>query len=222
VKESVHVFADRTSAGRELGEAVANRGLKGALLVLGLPRGGVPVALEVAQALNAPLDVMVVRKVGMPGQPELAIGAVAPGGVTVREARAAAAYADLDLPFERLAERERAELARRERTYRAGAPPLDAAGKTVVLVDDGLATGATMIAAVRAARKAGASAVVAAVPVASPEAASRVGAEADDVVCVQTPASLFSIGEWYEHFEQLDDVEVCAVLEQARRTKPAA
>ncbi len=216
------VFFDRTEAGRQLGKALAAHGLKGPLLVLGLPRGGVPVALEVARALQAPLDVLVVRKVGMPGQPELAIGAVAPGDVTVREAGAGARYAGLEVPFERLAAAERAELARRERAYRAGAPPLDARGKTVVLVDDGLATGATMIAAILAARRAGADRVVVAAPVASPAAAARIAGEADDVVILQAPPALFAVGEWYERFEQLDDEDVRAALERARDRRPAA
>jgi predicted phosphoribosyltransferase len=217
-----HVFFDRAEAGRALGEALAERGLQEPLLVLGLPRGGVPVALEVARALHARLDVLVVRKVGMPGQPELAIGAVATGDVTVREEGPAARFAELAAPFERLAAAERAELARRERAFRPGAGPLDASGHTVVLVDDGLATGATMIAAVLAARRAGAGRVVAAAPVASRTAAARIAREADDVVILQTPPSLFAIGEWYERFEQLDDEDVRTILERAGNRRPAA
>jgi predicted phosphoribosyltransferase len=210
------VFANRTQAGRELGRALRDRALRGPLLVLGLPRGGVPVALEVARALDAPLDVMVVRKVGMPGQPELAIGAIAPHDVTVHETGAAADYAELEAPFERLASRERAELARREREYRPGAGALDATGRTVVLVDDGLATGATMVAAIRSARRAGAEAVIAAAPVASRSAAARIGEEADEAVILQVPPALYAVGEWYDDFGQLDDEEVRAMLGQAR------
>jgi putative phosphoribosyl transferase len=210
------VFLDRADAGRALGRAVAERGLKEPLLVLGLPRGGVPVALEVARALQAPLDVLAVRKIGMPGQPELAIGAVATGEVTVLEEGAAARYAELEAPFERLADAERSELARRERAYRPGAGPIDARSKTVVLVDDGIATGATMIAAIRAARRAGAGTVIAAAPVAARAAAARIAGEADDIVILQTPLDLFAVGEWYERFEQLDDEDVRVVLERAR------
>jgi predicted phosphoribosyltransferase len=215
-----HVFVNRAEAGRELGRALRERAPRAPLLVLGLPRGGVPVALEVARALDAPLDVMVVRKVGMPGQPELAIGAIAPHGVTVQESGPAADYAELEAPFEQLASRERAELARRERAYRAGAGALDATGRTVVLVDDGLATGATMVAAIRAARRAGADAVVAAAPVASRSAAVRIGEEADAVVILQVPPALYAVGEWYDDFDQLDDEEVRTLLGQARGETP--
>jgi putative phosphoribosyl transferase len=214
MRMGLHAFPDRTAAGQQLARALADRNLQGPLLVLGLPRGGVPVAYEVARALQAPLDVMVVRKVGMPGQPELAIGAIASGDITVRaESEALIAF---NVPFEQLAQRERVELERRERAYRAGAPPIDAKGKTVILVDDGLATGATMLAAVRAARKLGAAAVVVAAPVASQDAVELTGAEADDVVVLVTPALLFSISQWYDHFEQVDDTEVRELLQRAK------
>src|SRR5579864_1691989 len=153
MRASPRPFADRTAAGRELGAAVARLPLQAPVVVLGLPRGGVPVAVEVAQALRAPLDVIVVRKVGMPGQPELALGALATGGVTVQELPGYGGFESGGQEFAALAERERRELVRREQLYRAGRPPLQLAGKTAVLVDDGLATGATMLAAVRAARK---------------------------------------------------------------------
>jgi predicted phosphoribosyltransferase len=159
---------------------------------------------------------MVVRKIGMPGQPELAIGAIAAGGIVVREPDTQYRYAGLDLPFDHLARQERVELERRERKYRADLPPLELHGHTVVLVDDGLATGATMIAALRAARKAGATSIVVAAPVASDEAAALVGGEADDLVILETPAWLSSIGEWYGRFEQVEDEEVCRILALAR------
>lgn len=206
-----HVFADRAVAGRELGRVLVKRKLEPPLLVLGLPRGGVPVAYEVARALHAPLDVMIVRKIGMPGQPELAIGAIASGNITVR-----GRGSDLDLPFEQVARRERAELERRERSYRADRAPLQLQGKTVVLVDDGLATGATMIAAVRAARQAGAMRIVVAAPVASDEATQLLAQEADELVILETPPDLFAIGQWYENFTQVEDAEVCALLERVR------
>lgn len=213
---SVHAFADRRTAGIALARAVRKMKLQPPITVLGLPRGGVPVACEVARALGAPLDVLVVRKVGMPGQPELAIGAIASGGVVVRE-RTAERYIDaLGLPFEQLANRERAELERREQTYRPNAPPLQLAGQTAVLVDDGLATGCTMLAAVRAARKAGAASVVVAAPIASDEASALVAGEADATVILKTPAYLVSIGQWYDNFNQVQDAEVCALLERLR------
>jgi putative phosphoribosyl transferase len=209
-------FVDRTAAGRALAGAVQKLRLRRPILVLGLPRGGVPVAYEVALALRAPLDVLVVRKVGMPGQPELAIGAVAAGGIIVREPGSAGYLPALDTRFERLAQRELRELDRRERAYRTDLPPLDLGGQTVVLVDDGLATGATMIAAVRAARAAGAAFVVAAAPVASDQAAALVGAEADELAILRVPPMLFAIGAWYRNFEQLDDADVRRLLALAR------
>ena len=209
-------FVDRTAAGRALAGAVKNLKLRRPIIVLALPRGGVPVGYEVALALRAPLDVLVVRKVGMPGQPELAIGAVAAGGITVREPGSTGYLPALDTRFERLAERELRELDRRERTYRKDLPPLDLRGQTAVLVDDGLATGATMIAAVRAARAAGAAFVVVAAPVASDEAAALVGAEADELAILRVPPMLFAIGAWYRNFDQLDDADVCRLLALAR------
>ena len=172
-------------------------------------------AYEVARLLKAPLDVMLVRKIGMPGQPELAIGAIASGNVLVHEPRVAQ---DFGAVFDRLIEDQRRELERRDRVYRAGLDPLDLEGKTVIIVDDGLATGSTMLAAIRAARKAGAAVIVVAAPVASPEAAELVRDEADSVVILETPAMLFSIGEWYEEFDQLEDAEVCRLLELHRRS----
>ena len=218
----VQVFADRAAAGVLLGRELQRRSLQPPVIVLGLPRGGVPVADEVARLFNAPLDVMLVRKVGMPGQPELAIGAIASGNVVVHEPRLAAEMPELAAIFDRLAEEQRRELERRERAYRTGLDPLELKGKTVVLVDDGLATGSTMLAAVRAARKAHAAAIVVASPVASPEAVDLVGAEADSVVVLQTPALLSSIGEWYEHFEQLEDAEVQRLLDLNCRNRGAA
>lgn len=216
------VFEDRLEAGLELARAVSKRRLKAPMVVLGLPRGGVPVAHEVAKALNAPLDVMVVRKIGMPGQPELAIGAVASGGVLVREAHASSYLAERGIHFEQLAERQRAEVERRERIYRKGLPPLDLKSQTAILVDDGLATGSTMLAAIRAARQSGAAAVVVAAPVASREAYALVSAEADDVVIIQTPPFLYAIGEWYRDFRQVDDAEVYELLAARREPGSAA
>ena len=210
------VFADRAAGGIALAQELKRRDLKPPVIVLGLPRGGVPVAFEVARLLNAPLDVMLVRKVGMPGQPELAIGAVASGNIVVHEPLIANEIPELAPTFDLLVEEQRRELGRRERVYRSGLGQLKLKGKTAILVDDGLATGSTMLAAVRAARKAGATAIVAAAPVASQEAVDLISTEADSVVILQTPAMLFSIGQWYEHFEQLEDKEVCRLLDLNR------
>lgn len=213
-------FSNRRQAGALLGEAVGRLRIAPPVLVLGLPRGGVPVAFEVAQVIDAPLDVMTVRKVGMPGQPELAIGAVATGGVVVHEPGAAPFLPSLDPPFSQLAAAARRELRRREGFYRRGLPPLDLEGCNVVLVDDGIATGSTMLAAIGAARKANAASVIVAAPVASPEAAARISAVADQVVILETPEILFAVGEWYDRFEQLEDIEVCELLAQASRRHP--
>lgn len=213
------VFANRAAAGTKLARALKRLTLQPPVTVLGLPRGGVAVAAPVAKALRAALDVIVVRKVGMPGQPELAIGAIAPPNVVVREPRVAdelSEYEDLhDTAFERAASEARRELDRREQLYRAGLAPLDLSGRTAILVDDGLATGSTMLAAIRAARAAKAARIVAAAPVASPEAAALVAAEADDTVFLETPP-LFAISQWYGEFEQLDDHEVCRLLALSR------
>ena len=216
---TARVFADRAVAGAALAREMRQRQLQAPVLVLALPRGGVPVAYEVARALDAPLDVMLVRKVGMPGQPELAIGAVASGDIVVRDRTFEQEMPGIAEAFERIAATERRELLRREQVYRAGLEPLVLEGKTIVLVDDGLATGSTMLAAVRAARAGGAAAIVVAAQVASPQAVQLLAAEADAIVILQIPVMLFAIGEWYERFEQLEDDEVCRLLEQHRRSR---
>lgn len=202
-------YDDRGEAGRVLGDAVAAEvRAQGDLLVLGLPRGGVPVAAEVAQRLGAPLDVLVVRKLGVPGHEELAMGAIASGG---------AEFVDLSLverlgvsaeAVARVMQREHAELARREAAYRGDRPPLDLRGRTVVLVDDGLATGSSMRAAVQAVRAAGATVVVVAVPVAPPEAIAKLSGVADAVICPLVPSWFHAVGSWYLDFEQTGDAEV--------------
>jgi putative phosphoribosyl transferase len=206
------VFLNRTQAGTQLATLLATRVWGGPPVVLALPRGGVPVALEIARTLPAPLDVMVVRKIGMPGQPEFAIGAIASGDVTVCD-RTGAMVPQSE--FERLADRERVELRRREQVYRSSAGPVDLGGRSAILVDDGIATGATMLAAVRAARRMTAAEVVVASPIASAEAAARLEREADAVILLHRPHFFMSISEWYKAFEQLEDSEVRRLLESA-------
>lgn len=212
-------FVSRTAAGIALGRQLALRSFKHAVIVLGLARGGLPVAYEVARLLHAPLDVMVVRKVGMPGQAEIAIGAIAPGNVIVHAPHFPTSISALADVFDEAAAAERRELARRERVYRAGLGPLDLHAKTAILVDDGLATGCTMLAAISAARRAGAAEVVAAAPIASEEAESLVASEADATVILAVPEMLSSIGGWYHNFEQLEDREVCRLLALDRESR---
>jgi putative phosphoribosyl transferase len=209
-------FKDRTDAGRRLaGELSAYRG-RVDVLVLALPRGGVPVALEVAEALEAPLDVFLVRKLGVPGHEELAMGAIASGGVRILNEEVVEFLGLSMRVIEEVTAHERRELERRERRYRHGLDPIDPRGKTVLLVDDGLATGSTMLAAVEALRKLGPAHIVVAVPVAPPSTARKLTAYADEVVCVLTPEPFDAVGWFYENFPQTTDEEVCAILERAR------
>jgi len=181
-------------------------------IVVALPRGGVPVAAEVARALGAPLDVLVVRKLGMPGQPELALGAIAEGGAEVVDPDLARLGRVDAAALDRLRTEARNEIARRVQTYRDGAPPPDVEGRIVVLIDDGLATGRTAEAAIAALQSAGASRVVLAVPVASPDTADAMAGRADDVVTVIRPRDMRAVGLWYDDFTQTTDAEVIALL----------
>lgn len=205
-------YANRSDAGRELA-AVLGRGrdLRNAI-VLGLPRGGVPVAYEIAQALSLPLDVLVVRKLGVPTQPELAMGAVASGGAVVWNEDVLRFLPIGDEERDRVIARERAELERRELAYRGRRPSLSLSGRIVILVDDGLATGATMEAAVLSVRQLGAGRVIVAVPVAAPESRDRIARHADEVVCLHAPAFFSAVGQWYEDFSQTSDQEVEQLL----------
>lgn len=211
------IFRDREQAGQLLAHALDHyRGNKD-LLVLGLPRGGVPVAREVAQHLNAPLDVLIVRKLGVPWQPELALGAVATGGVVVFNDSVLSHVSVSDRDLRLIAEREWRELKRREGVYRGLVPEPQVAGKTVILVDDGIATGSTMRAGVKALRSQGPARIVVAVPVAPSSTVRSLLAEADEVVCLQTPEDFGAVGSWYRNFSQLTDQEVRALLGPAHR-----
>ena len=205
------LFADRRDAGRTLAQLLLGLAAQRPLIAA-LPRGGVPVGFEVARALDAPLDVLVVRKLGAPGNPELGVGAIAEGGgVVIDDAAAGRAGMSQDALAEVVA-RERAELQRRVERYRGRRPPLDVAGRTVLVVDDGLATGLTAIAAVRALRAGAAERVVVAVPVGARDSVARVGGEADAVVCATTPRRLLAVGYWYADFSAVSDEEVLALL----------
>lgn len=207
-------FRDRAEAGGLLGQELAKRSLDKAI-VLGLPRGGVPVAHEVAKALRAPLDVFIVRKLGLPGQEELAMGAIASGGVRVMNDDVLAHIPVSQRVIDAVAEREQRELERREHAYRGENAPLDVADRTVVIVDDGLATGSTMKAAVRALRRMRPRAIVVAVPVAAARTCKELRSEADDVVCLRTPEPFQAVGLWYDNFAQTTDEEVHALLGRA-------
>ena len=205
-------FADRREAGRVLADALTSYRDVPDVLVLGLPRGGVPVAWEVAAALHAPLDVLVVRKLGAPRWEELAIGALASGGLVVRNEDVLRSMHITEEQIQQVIEREAAELARREAAYRGGRAPIEPAGKTIILVDDGIATGATMLAAARAIRAAGPQEIVAAIPVAAPSGLDQLQRAADEVVCVCAPMSFMAVGEYYEDFSQTSDDEVRSLL----------
>jgi len=215
------LFRDREEAGHWLAAELAGYAGRGDLLVLALPRGGVPVAFPVARALGAPLDVLVVRKLGVPGHPERAMGAIA-AGMAVVEPDVVASLRIPDWVLEREAERERAKLERRERAYREGRPPHDVAGKTVIVVDDGIATGATVRAAVTALRTRGPARIVVAAPVASPRAVEALERVADRVVCVEVPARFRAVGELYGDFPQTSDAEARALLRAAGDSAGAA
>jgi predicted phosphoribosyltransferase len=209
------IFRDRADAGRRLAERLTAYADRPDVLVLALPRGGVPVAFEVAARLKAPLDIFLVRKLGVPGQEELAMGAIATGGVRVVN-RSVVEY--LRIPGEvidAVAAEEQRELERRERAYRDDRPAPDVSGRAVILVDDGLATGSTMRAAAAALRRQRPARVIVAIPVSSPETCEELRAEVDDVVCAATPRPFQGVGQWYEDFSQTADEEVRELLARA-------
>ncbi len=209
------LFLDRSDAGRKLASALSRYAGDPNVQVLGLPRGGVPVAFEVAQALRAPLDVFIVRKLGVPSQPELAMGAVASGGVRVLNQEV---IAQLGIPpsvVDHVAAVEQIEIERRERSYRESRPTPDLAGKIVILVDDGLATGSTMRAAAGAVRLLRPASTVIAVPVAAATTLEVLSGEADHIFCLATPNQFFAVGQWYKNFAQTSDDEVRELLARA-------
>jgi predicted phosphoribosyltransferase len=214
------MFSDRREAGRVLASHLQRYAGRPDVVVLALPRGGVPVAFEVAQALGAPLDVFVVRKLGVPGHEEVALGAIASGGVRVVSDDLLRRLGISKETLEGLVAREEAELHRRETTYRGSRPRVPIAGRTVILVDDGLATGASMKAAVAALRREGPARIVVAVPVAAAEACDEFRQDVEDVVCAATPEPFMAVGAWYEDFSQTSDTEVRRLLEEAAALAP--
>jgi putative phosphoribosyl transferase len=208
-------FRNRTEAGRALARVLSRYAGRDDVVVLALPRGGVPVAYEVAKELGAPLDVFLVRKLGVPGHEELAMGAIASGGVLVLDDGVVRWLGISEDQIQKTLARELDELRRREAAYRDGRPLPDLKGKTVILVDDGLATGASMQAAARAVRRHDPVRIVVAVPVASRATCDQFREEVDEVVCAVTPAPFYAVGNWYEDFSQTSDEEVRELLELA-------
>jgi len=214
-------YRDRRHAGVELARHLAD--VKGQdVVVLALPRGGVPVAFEVARALDAPLDVFVVRKLGLPGHPEFAMGALASGGVRVLNDEVVRLYRIPEQAVEAIAQDEQTELERRERAYRSQRPALDVRGRTVVLIDDGLATGSTMKAAVEAVRALSPARIIVAVPVGSPDTCREFAGIADEIVCARRPEHFAAVGQWYDDFRQTTDEEVRELLQTAASERPAS
>lgn len=215
-------FLDRADAGRVLAEELIRYAGRDDVVVLALPRGGVPVGYQVARALRAPLDVFLVRKLGVPGYEELAMGAIASSGVTVLNQAVIKALEIDPQTIEETASREQAELQRREHAYRGDRAPLGVAGKTVILIDDGLATGSTMRAAIAALRKLRPAQIVVAVPTAAVSTAEEISGLADGCICAQTPEPFHAVGLWYDDFAQTTDDQVCDLLERASPRAVAA
>jgi predicted phosphoribosyltransferase len=208
-------FANRTEAGQRLAEKLREYAGRKDVIVLGLPRGGVPVAYEIAKRLHTPLDVFIVRKLGVPGFEELAAGAIASGDVRVLNEDVIRAIPNAEAAIEAVTTKEAAELKRREQIYREGRPPPELRNRIVILVDDGLATGATMRAAVKALQQSGAAKIVVAVPVGPPNTCREVKQDADEAICLSTPEFFQAVGQYYEDFSQTSDEDVRHLLNQA-------
>lgn len=213
------LFRDRTEAGQKLAQKLTVYANRQDVLVLGLPRGGVPVAFEVAKALNAPLDVFLVRKLGVPGQEEFAMGAIASGGVRILNQEVIERLHISQEAIARTAAQEQRELERRESAYRGNRPPLDLKDRTIILVDDGLATGATMHAAAIAIRQQQPKQIIAAVPVSAPEVCDEVRVEVDEIICAETPRPFVAVGLWYQKFSQTTDDQVQNLLQTTTKEK---
>ncbi len=213
-------FQNRAHGGRRLGRELARYAGRDDVVVLALARGGVPVGFEIARALNAPLDIFLVRKLGVPGEEELAMGALASGGVRVFNEDLLTRLGVPAAAVDDVVAREQGELERRERAYRGARPPLPVAGRTVILADDGLATGASMRAAAMALSRLSPERIVVAVPVGAAEVCARLRDVADEVVCAETPEPLWAVGNWYDDFSQTTDEEVRGLLEKARGAAP--
>jgi len=211
------IFRDRYDAGQKLASRLQHFAGDPNVIVLALPRGGIPVAYEVARALHVPMDVFIVRKLGVPGHEELAMGAIASGAVRVLNRQVVEQLAIPQSLIESVARREEEELHRREQLYRGDLPFPDLHGKTVILIDDGLATGATIRAAAKAARHEGARRIVVAVPVASKETCQEIEAEVDEAICAVTPLGFFAVGQWYEDFRPTSDEDVRELLMKAMK-----
>ncbi len=210
------VFADRREAGRELGRLLTRAVQPGEAIVLALPRGGVPVAYEIARALDIPLDVFLVRKLGTPGHPELAMGAIASGGIRVLNEDVVQALNVPQRQIDAVAEQEQRELERRDAAYRQGRSVPELTNRTVILVDDGLATGSTMKAAVQAVKQQQPKRIIVAVPVGALETCRMLGDMADEVICARTPQPFSAVGQWYRDFTQTSDDEVMSLLEESQ------
>ena len=213
------IFANRTEAGQELALRLGTYANRDDVIVLGAPRGGVPVAFEVAAALTAPLDVFVLRKLGVPGREEFAFGAIASGGVRILDRHTVEGLGITGLDIERVTMAEKQELERREREYRGGRPPLDVSGLTVILVDDGIATGSSMRAAIRALRQMKPARIVIAVPVAPPSTCSQLQFDVDELVCLEMPEPFYGVGQFYDDFTQVSDEKVRELLDSASRQR---